>query len=55
MMMTPSLEAHGKLALPLGAEVRERLQPPCRAADAARLREACARCAPARTVVPAPF
>jgi Uma2 family endonuclease len=30
MMMAPSLEAHGELALALGAEIRARLNPPCR-------------------------
>jgi Uma2 family endonuclease len=30
VMMAPSLEAHGELAAALGAEVRARLQPPCR-------------------------
>jgi Uma2 family endonuclease len=30
MMMAPSLEAHGELALALGAEIRSRLQAPCR-------------------------
>ena len=28
--MAPSLEAHGELALALGAEIRARLRPPCR-------------------------
>src|SRR5918996_551482 len=30
VMMAPSLEAHGELALALGAEIRTRLKPPCR-------------------------
>lgn len=30
VMMAPSLEAHGELALALGAEIRSRLRPPCR-------------------------
>jgi Uma2 family endonuclease len=30
VMMAPSLEAHGELALALGAEIRARLRPPCR-------------------------
>jgi Uma2 family endonuclease len=30
MMMAPSLEAHGELALAFGAEIRTRLKPPCR-------------------------
>jgi Uma2 family endonuclease len=30
MMMAPSLEAHGEIAVALGAEIRARLQPPCR-------------------------
>jgi Uma2 family endonuclease len=30
VMMAPSLEAHGELAAALGAEIRARLQPPCR-------------------------
>jgi Uma2 family endonuclease len=30
VMMAPSLEAHGELAVALGAEIRARLKPPCR-------------------------
>jgi Uma2 family endonuclease len=30
LMMAPATEAHGELALSLGAEIRSRLQPPCR-------------------------
>jgi Uma2 family endonuclease len=30
VMMAPTLEAHGELALNIGAEIRSRLQPPCR-------------------------
>ena len=30
VMMAPPLEAHGELALALGAEIRARLRPPCR-------------------------
>jgi Uma2 family endonuclease len=30
VMMAPGLEAHGELAAALGAEIRARLQPPCR-------------------------
>jgi Uma2 family endonuclease len=30
VMMAPSLEAHGELALALGAEIRTRLKQPCR-------------------------
>ena len=30
VMMAPSLEAHGELALALGAEIRARLEQPCR-------------------------
>ena len=29
-MMAPALEAHGELAISIGAEIRSRLQPPCR-------------------------
>jgi Uma2 family endonuclease len=30
VMMAPTLEAHGELAVALGAEIRTRLKPPCR-------------------------
>jgi len=30
VMMAPSLEAHGELAVALGAEIRARVKPPCR-------------------------
>jgi Uma2 family endonuclease len=30
VMMAPTLEAHGELAVALGAEIRARLKPPCR-------------------------
>jgi Uma2 family endonuclease len=30
MPMAPTLEAHGELAIALGAEIRSRLKPPCR-------------------------
>ena len=30
LMMAPATEAHGELALALGAEIRARLKPPCR-------------------------
>jgi Uma2 family endonuclease len=30
VMMAPSLEAHGEIAVALGAEIRARLKPPCR-------------------------
>ena len=30
VMMAPTLEAHGELALALGAEIRSRLKQPCR-------------------------
>jgi Uma2 family endonuclease len=31
LMMAPATEAHGELVLSLGAEIRNRLRPPCRA------------------------
>jgi Uma2 family endonuclease len=30
VMMAPTLEAHGELAINIGAEIRSRLRPPCR-------------------------
>jgi Uma2 family endonuclease len=30
VMMAPAVEAHGELALSMGAEIRSRLRPPCR-------------------------
>jgi Uma2 family endonuclease len=30
VMMAPTLEAHGELAINIGAEIRNRLRPPCR-------------------------
>jgi Uma2 family endonuclease len=35
VMMAPASEAHGELALALGAEIRSRLRPPCRVISAA--------------------
>ena len=37
VMMAPATEAHGELAVSLGAELRNRLQPPCRVISEAGL------------------